>query len=118
MSITLGRPYNTDAQSLTNRTLNLVPQEGLFTDYYDPALQGGSNPKYQQYLQDVSNTTGTPVSELNQTVLNQYNAAKNLAGAKPLYMDLLMLVMHLNLDYMVHLILVRWVFLVKQKIIH
>ena len=85
LSITLGRPYNTDAQSLTNRTLNLVPQEGLFTDYYDPALQGGSNPKYQQYLQDVSNTTGTPVSELNQTVLNQYNAAKNLAGAKPLY---------------------------------
>ena len=85
LSITLGRPYNTDAQSLTNRTLNFIPQEGLFSDYYDPALQGGSNPQYQQYLQDVSDTTGTPVSGLNQSVINQYNAAKNLAGAKPLY---------------------------------
>ena len=85
LSITLGRPYNTDAESLTNRTLNFMPQEGLFSSYYDPATQGGSNPQYQQYLQNVSGTTGTPVSELNQTVLNQYNAAKNLAGVKPLY---------------------------------
>ena len=85
LSITLGRPYNTDAESLTNRTLNFIPQEGLFSSYYDPATQGGSNPQYQQYLQDVSDTTGTPVSELNQTIINQYNAAKNLAGAKPLY---------------------------------
>ena len=85
LSFTLGRPYNTDAQSLTNRTLNFVPQEGLFSSYYDPALGGENNPKYQQYLQDVSNYTGTPVSELNQTIINQYNAAKNLAGAKPLY---------------------------------
>jgi hypothetical protein len=85
LSFTLGRPYNTDAQSLTNRTLNFMPQEGLFNDYYDPALQGGQNSQYQQYLQNVSDTTGTPVSELNQSVVNQYNAAKNLAGAKPLY---------------------------------
>jgi len=85
LSFTLGRPYNTDAESLTNRTLNFRPQEGLFSSYYDPATQGASNPQYQQYLQDVSDTTGTPVSELNQTVINQYNAAKNLAGAKPLY---------------------------------
>lgn len=85
LSFTLGRPYNTDAQSLTNRTLNFIPQEGLFTEYYDPSMQPGDNPKYQQYLQDVSNYTGTPVSGLNQTIINQYNAAKNLAGAKPLY---------------------------------
>ena len=85
LSFTLGRPYNTDAESLTNRSLNFIPQEGLFSSYYDPATQGASNPQYQQYLQNVSDTTGTPVSELNQTVINQYNAAKNLAGAKPLY---------------------------------
>jgi len=85
LSFTLGRPYNTDAESLTNRSLNFIPQEGLFSSYYDPATQGAINPQYQQYLQNVSDTTGTPVSELNQTVINQYNAAKNLAGAKPLY---------------------------------
>ena len=85
LSFTLGRPYNTDAQSLTNRTLNFMTPEGLYSSYYDPALGGENNPKYQQYLQDVSNYTGTPVSELNQTIINQYNAAKSLAGAKPLY---------------------------------
>lgn len=85
LSITLGRPYNTDAQSLTNRTLNFVPQEGLFNEYYDPAMQGASNPQYQQYLQEVSNATGKDIADINQTTLNQYNAAKNLAGAKPFY---------------------------------
>ena len=83
LSFTIGSPYHTDKQRLTSPQLDMNPI--YRQDYYDPAFQAGSGPQYQQYLQDVSNYSGTPVSGLNQTILNQYNAAKNLAAVKPTY---------------------------------
>ncbi len=83
LSFTIGSPYHTDKQRLTPPQLDMNPI--YRQDYYDPAFQAGSGPQYQQYLQDVSNYSGTPVSGLNQTILNQYNAAKNLAAVKPTY---------------------------------
>jgi hypothetical protein len=83
LSFTIGSPYHTDKQRLTSPKLDMNPI--YRQDYYDPAFQAGSGPQYQQYLQDVSNYSGTPVSGLNQTILNQYNAAKNLAAVKPTY---------------------------------
>lgn len=84
LSFTIGRPYYTDAQRLTNPALDYNP---IFRqDYHsDPVQQLQYGPNYQQYLQDVSDYTGTPVSNLNQTKVNQYNAAQNLAAIKPKY---------------------------------
>ena len=83
LSFTIGSPYHTDKQRLTPPQLDMNPI--YRQDYYDPAFQAASGPQYQQYLQDVSNYSGTPVSGLNQNILNQYNAAKNLAAVKPTY---------------------------------
>jgi len=84
LSFTIGRPYYTDTQRLTNPALDYDP---IFRqDYHsNPVQQLQYGPNYQQYLQDVSDYTGTPVSNLNQTKVNQYNAAQNLAAVKPKY---------------------------------
>lgn len=84
LSFTIGRPYYTDTERLTNPALDYDP---IFTqDYHsNPVQQLQYGPQYQQYLQDVSDYTGTPVSNLNQTKVNQYNAAQNLAAVKPKY---------------------------------
>jgi len=83
LSFTIGRPYYTDTQRLTHPSLdtNAIYRQ----DYYDPAYHATSGPEYQQYLQDVSDYSGVPVSGLNQTLLNKYNAAQNLAAVKPTY---------------------------------
>ena len=52
--------------------------------YNDPAM-AGPNPQYDAFLQDVSDYTNTPLSQLSTTQVNQYNAAKNLEGAKQIY---------------------------------
>lgn len=83
LSFTIGRPYYTDEQRLTHPELDTNPKYNW--DYYGPSWQGQYGPEYTQFLQDVSDYTGTPVSNLNQTKVNQYNAAKNLAAVKNTY---------------------------------
>ena len=83
LSFTIGRPYYTDTQRLTHPSLDT---DAIYRqDYYDPAYHATSGSEYQQYLQDVSDYSGVPVSGLNQTLLNKYNAAQNLAAVKPTY---------------------------------
>jgi hypothetical protein len=82
LTFTVGRPYKTDAQSLTNPTRSFMGEYSL--PYNDPAM-AGPNPQYDAFLQDVSDYTNTPLSQLSTTQVNQYNAAKNLEGAKQIY---------------------------------
>ena len=83
LSFTIGRPYYTDAQRLTHPSLDT---DAIYTqDYFGSSWQGQFGPEYEQYLQDVSDYSGVPVSGLNQTILNKYNAAQNLAAVKPTY---------------------------------
>jgi hypothetical protein len=82
LTFTIGRPYKTDAQSLTNPTRSFMGEYSL--PYNDPAM-AGPNPQYDAFLQDVSDYTNTPLSQLSTTQVNQYNAAKNLEGAKQIY---------------------------------
>lgn len=83
LSFTIGRPYYTDVQRLTHPSLDT---DAIYTqDYFGSSWQGQFGPEYEQYLQDVSDYSGVPVSGLNQTILNKYNAAQNLAAVKPTY---------------------------------
>ena len=83
LSFTIGRPYYTDEKRLTPPQLNINPIYSK--DYFDPSLQSQYGPEYQQFLQDVSDYTNIPVSNLTSANVNQYNAAQNLAAVKPTY---------------------------------
>lgn len=83
LSFTIGRPYYTDEKRLTPPQLNINPIYSK--DYFDPSLQSQYGPEYQQFLQDVSDYTDIPVSNLTSANVNQYNAAQNLAAVKPTY---------------------------------
>jgi len=88
LSFTLGRPYNTDAASLTNPTLDFSDNTNY--DYIAPAYQ--DNPAYQEFFQNA--TAGGN----NAATFNSYQAAQNLASLKPLHKKGLPLIADVGFD--------------------
>lgn len=98
LSFTIGRPYYTDEKRLTPPQLNTKPIYSK--DYFDPSLQSQYGPEYQQFLQDVSDYTDIPVSNLTSANVNQYNAAQNLAAVKPTYKKGIPLTANIEYDFL------------------
>jgi hypothetical protein len=88
LSFTLGRPYNTDAASLTNPTLDF--SDNTEWDYNGNGWE--DNPAYQNFWQNA--TAGGN----NQSTFDSYQATQNLASLKPKYKKGLPLVADIGYD--------------------
>lgn len=90
LSFTLGRPYNTDAASLTNPTLDFSDNTQWDYQYNVPGWAG--NQEYQNFWQNA--TAGGN----NQATFDSYQATQNLASIKPKYKKGLPLVADIGYD--------------------
>jgi len=79
--VSIGRPYNTDPNSLTNQSLNFGTSYDY--EYMDPGVQQG--PQQEAINNAAAQYLGKDVQDLNQSDLNKFSAFKSLGEIKNAY---------------------------------
>jgi len=81
LEVSIGRPYNTDPNSLTNPSLNFGTSYGY--EYVDPGVQQG--PQQAAVNNAAAQYLGKNVQDLTQSDLNKFSAYKSLGEIKNAY---------------------------------